>query len=81
MDIQKLIKKLEAACQLQEDSQPELKEFCQSDAPLARRFEVWKLYVNKKKHLWVIRESDVPVIGKMVEECWPYVFRLRCRLF
>jgi hypothetical protein len=39
--------------------------------PIDDRFEVWSEWCDKRDHGCVIHEADVPLIGKMVDDCEP----------
>ncbi len=71
--INKLIKQLKQARQLQEDSQEQLLAYVRnsSNGTLEHRFNIWVAFVKKEQHEWTIHEQDVPVIGKWVDTCNP----------
>ncbi len=71
-----ILNQIDEARQLLIDSQETLLEFCRDTKAdsLEKRFHVWKHYVTKEKHPWVIHESDVPIVGKMVDDQWPYEY-------
>ncbi len=39
---------------------------------LDKRFRVWSKYVIKKEKSWIIDATEYPIIGKMVDDCYPY---------
>lgn len=39
---------------------------------LNQRFEIWSKYVIKKEEPCVIDASQYPIIGQMVDDCFPY---------
>lgn len=68
------IKKFQIEIDLLKDRQQEMVFAAVADPKrytLLQRFEVWSKYATKKEEPWVINESQYPIIGKMVDECYP----------
>lgn len=45
---------------------------------LNQRFYVWAKYITKKEKPWVIYQDAYPIIGQMIDDCFPYDYD-KCR--